>query len=63
MGYVLYTDDKPTTNPVNTLEEAKQLAAPHIMNKRPLKIASFVAPVPSQIWIYDYDENDWVEQR
>ncbi|MDQ3773657.1 MAG: hypothetical protein M3461_04410 [Pseudomonadota bacterium] len=63
MGYVLYIDEKPTTNPVNTLEEARQLAAPHIMNRGRLKIESLVAPAPSQIWIYDYHENDWVEQR
>lgn len=61
-GYILYIDEKPSTNPVNTLVEAKQLAAPHIINRRSLKIVSLVQLAPSQTWVYDYPEEDWVEQ-
>lgn len=60
-NYMLYVDEKPT-RVVNSLEEARQLAAPHVAKKIPLKIESYVAPAPSQIWIYDYSLDDWVKQ-
>lgn len=59
---MVYIDDKPTSV-VNSLEEAKQLAEPHIVNRLSLRIESLVAPAPSQIWIYDHRITDWVEQR
>jgi hypothetical protein len=62
MGYMVYIDDK-STRVVDTLEEAKHLAAPYIVNRRSPRIESLVAPAPSQIWIYDFDIEDWVEQR
>lgn len=61
MGYMLYINDNPEA-PVYSLNEAKQSAAPHILNRASLRIESFVAPAPSQIWTYDYKEMDWVEK-
>lgn len=62
MSYMIYIDDKPTI-PQNSLDEAKQLAGQYIANRPSLRIESFVAPAPSQVWIYDYQIDDWVEQR
>lgn len=62
MGYMIYIDDKPT-NVVNSLEEAKQLVGPQMVNRSSLRIESLVAPAPSQIWIYDYKVPQWVEQK
>jgi hypothetical protein len=62
MGYMVYVDEKPTSSVVNSLKEAKEFAAPYIVNGPSIRIESFVAPAPSQIWIYDYQIKDWVEQ-
>ncbi len=62
MRYMVYIDEK-LTHGVSTLEAAKQLAVPYIVNRRLLRIESLGAPTPSQFWIYDYDVEDWVEQR
>lgn len=61
MSYMIYIDDKPTILQ-NSLNEAKQLAGQYIANSPSLRIESFVAPAPSQVWIYDYQIGDWVEQ-
>ncbi len=57
--YMLYINDRPQA-PVNSLEEAKQLAAQHI--EQSLKIVCSAAPAASQIWTYDPLKKDWVEQ-
>lgn len=62
MGYLVYIDEKPTSDFVDSIEDAKQFAAPFIVNKPSLRIESFVAPAPSQILIYDHQINEWVEQ-
>lgn len=59
---MVYIDDKSPI-PQNSLDEAKQLAGQYIANSPSLRIESFVAPAPSQVWIYDYQIDDWVEQR
>lgn len=62
MSYMVHIDDKPTSLQ-NTLDEAKQLAGQCIANRPSLRIESLVAPAPSQVWIYDHQIDDWVEQR
>lgn len=56
---MVYIDDKPTSLQ-NSLDEAKQLAGQYIANRPSLRIESFVAPAPSQGWIYDHQIGDWV---
>jgi hypothetical protein len=62
MGDILYVDERPTPG-TNSFDEAKKLAKQYIKTTSPLRIESFVAPERSQIWIYDHEINDWVEQR
>lgn len=50
-----------------SLEQAKKLAEPYIVENRQIGIEhreSYTErPAPIQIWIYDYDVRDWVEQK
>jgi len=62
MGYMLYVDDKPTIMGTS-YKEAKKAANTNSIIPLPLRIESFVAPMPSQIWIYDYTIQEWIEQK
>lgn len=62
MGYVLYVDEKPTAVG-KSLEESKRLAEQYMIDMRPLRIKSAVAPAPTQIWNYDYKIRMWVERK
>jgi hypothetical protein len=61
-GYMLFVENKPHGFG-QILEEAKSLAANSMSCKQQLRIESYVAPAPSQVWLYDYDIKAWVEQR
>lgn len=59
-GYMLFVDDKPT-QPAESFAEAKSVATPYLNSGKALRIESFIAPAPSQIWNYDSTIAQWVE--
>lgn len=61
MGIQLLVDNKLFALP-DSLEQAKQLAEPCVIEKREIRIERSAWLAPIQIWIYDYKELDWVEQ-
>lgn len=61
MGIQLLADNKLIALP-DSLEQAKKLAEPYIIEKREIKIECSASPAPMRNWIYDYKERDWVEQ-
>ena len=63
MGVQLLVDKKPIAPLCDSLEEAKQLAEPYIIEKRAISIERGASPAAMQTWIYDYKEQDWVEQN
>lgn len=62
MGYMVYVEGK-ATKVGRSPEEAKRLAEEYMPKRCPLKIESSVAPAPTQVWNYDYDNRSWVEQK
>ena len=61
-SYLLHVDDLPVGS-AESFEEAKSHAATYLQSKLPLRIESLVAPAPSRTWVYDYELDDWAEQR
>lgn len=64
-GFVLCIDGRPI-RPIAfalSLEEAKGLATKHLCRNHSFTIESYVAPAPTQRWVYDHAINNWVEQR
>ena len=61
-GCKLYVDEKLTAMGYS-LEATRRRAVPYIHNQRALKIESFAAAAPTQVWAYDYDIEAWVLQR
>lgn len=62
MAIALLIDDVPIGLP-DSLEQAKKSAEPYIAEKRRVSIERGSTTAPMQTWIYDYQEQDWVEQK
>lgn len=65
MAIALLVDDIPVGLP-DSLEQAKKLAEPYIVENRKVSIerGSTTAPLQAmQTWNYCYKEQDWVEQK
>lgn len=62
MGIALLVDDKLIGMP-ESVEQAKKVAEPYIIEQRKISIKQGSTVAPMQIWIYDYKEQDWVEQK
>ena len=58
----LYVDEKAMTA-AYSLEQARRLAVPYIINRQAIKLEICVASHPTQVWAYDYDTREWVLQR
>ena len=58
-GYLLYANDKHITF-YYTLDEAKTRAKDFIGQGSDVRIESFVAPAPSEIWRFDTEVDAWV---
>lgn len=59
-GYVLNVNGQPTSVGLS-LDEAKNMAVPHMAQHATLQINSAVAPAPTRTWNYDYSIQQWVE--
>ena len=57
--FLLYADDKPVTI-FDTLHEAQSRAKEFIGQGSAVRIESFVAPAPSEVWRFDTEVNAWV---
>lgn len=61
MSIQLLADNKLIALP-DSLEQAKTLAEPYIIEKREIKIECSASPAPMQNWFYDYKVRDWIER-
>ena len=61
MAYVVYVNGTAKYG-ADTFEDAKRHAATHLQTGDQLRIESWVAPAPSQVWIFDKSIEAWVEQ-
>ena len=59
LKFLLYADDKPV-NFFATLDEAKSRALEFIGQDSVVRIESFVAPAPSEMWRFDTEADAWV---
>lgn len=57
--FQLYADDKPVAV-CDTLDKAKDHAKNFIEQGNAVRIESFVAPAPSEIWRFDREVEAWV---
>ena len=57
--FLLYANDEPVTF-FDTLNEAKTRAKDFIGQGSDVRIESFVAPAPSEIWQFDTEIDAWV---
>ncbi len=57
--FLLYANDKPVTI-FDTLDEAKSRASEFIGQGSSVRIESFVAPAPSEMWRFDTEADAWV---
>jgi len=66
MHVALFVDNK-IIEMTASVEQAKQLAEPYIVENRQVSIEhreSYTEkPAPIRIWVYHYDVYDWVEQK
>jgi len=60
--YQVFVDDILKEHSLNSLEDAKKLAAPHISTKLPIRIDCYTK-VPGQVktYLYHYDIGNWRE--
>lgn len=58
-NFLLYADDKPVTI-FDSLDSAKCRAKDFIGHGNAVRIESFVAPAPSEIWRFDTEADAWV---
>jgi hypothetical protein len=61
-GCKLYVDGELTTVGYS-MEDSRRRAGPYMLKRRRLKIESYVASAPTQVWAYDYDIEAWVLHR
>lgn len=61
MGIALLVDDKPI-GMSESVEQAKKFAEPYITEQRKISIEQGSTAAPMRKWIFDYEEQDWVEQ-